>query len=110
MKKEIEISALGNSSRSFDRKTYTVDLTKYSTLYTAGIPTHVAVFVSSDGENFTKVAQRRCRTFGEEQIISFPKTKARYVRFDVLSTVGNDTLPKNYGGTKVGIGNISLFE
>ena len=109
MKKEFEISALGNSSRSFDRKTYTVDLTKYSTLYTAGIPTHIAVFVSSDGENFIKVAETRCRTFGEEQIIRFPKTKARYVRFDVLSTVGNDTLPKNYGGTKVGIGNIAIF-
>lgn len=109
MKREREICALGNYPRTFDRKRYAVKLSTHSMLYTAGIPTLVAVSVSRDGKHFEQVAEARCRAFGAEQIISFPRTRARYVRFDVLSTVGRDNLPKKYGGTKVGIANISLF-
>ena len=48
--------------------------------------------------------------FGGENIFTFEPTKARYVRFDVLSTVGKDNVPKNYGESKVGIANITIFE
>ena len=110
MKKEREICALGNSPRSFDRKKYTVSLTKYSVLYTSGIPTETSVSISLDGKKFEEVARSKCLTFGAEQIITVPKVRARYVRFDVLSTVGKDTAPKKYADSKVGIGNLTIFE
>ena len=110
MKKERRIRALGSVPRTFDRKTYTVNLTRYSMLFTSGIATELRVSVSLDGKSFCEVARKRCNTFGAEMIITFPETEARYVRVDVLSTVGNDTVPKNYGGTKVGMAELSVFE
>ena len=110
MKKERRIRALGNCPRSFDRKTYTVNLTKYSVLFTSGIPTELKVSVSLDGKSFSEVARKKCNTFGAEQIVSFAETVARYVRFDVLSTVGKDNVPKPYADTHITIGNISLFK
>lgn len=110
MKEELEISAVGNYNRILDRKKIEVNLTKFSYLFTAGIPTDIEVWTSLDGKNFEKRARAKNRAFSGEQIITFERIRARYLRFDVLSTVGNDNVPKNYGGTNVGIGNIAIFK
>ena len=47
---------------------------------------------------------------GDEEIITFKRVSARYVKFEVLSTVGKDNVPKPYADSKITIGNISLFK
>lgn len=108
--KTCEISALGNYFRRVLRETSPFDLTHFSTKITGGFPTRVRISTSIDGNNYTVVAETNCRAFSGEQIITFDKVFARYVKFEVLSTVGLDTVPKPYADTNITIGNISLFK
>ena len=110
LKDDREICALGHYVRRVTRESSPFDLSKFSTKITAGFPTKLRVSTSTDGVSYTAKAEVTCRIFSGEQMIPFEKTTARYVKFEILSTVGTDTLPKNYGGTKTSIGNISLFQ
>lgn len=110
LKEEKEISALGNYTRRLLRKTSPVDLTKYSVLITSGFPTKIRISASLDGENYSLCRETLCRVFGDEEIITFKRVSARYVKFEVLSTVGKDNVPKPYADSKITIGNISLFK
>lgn len=110
LKEEKEISGLGNYVRRVTRESSTLNLSKYSMLITAGFPTKIRISTSLDGESYKTAAETICRVFGGEQIITFPKVTARYVKFEVLSTVGQDNLPKPYADTNITIGNISLFK
>ena len=51
-----------------------------------------------------------CRMFGGENIFTFEPTKAKYVRFDILSTVGHDAVPHLWGDAKCSVANLTLFE
>jgi hypothetical protein len=110
LKEETEISGLGNYVRRVTRESAPFDLTKFSMLITSGFPTRIRILTGIDGEHYTTSAEVLCRVFGDEQIITFPKVKARYVQFEVLSTVGRDNVPKPYADTAITIGNISLFK
>lgn len=78
--------------------------------FTSSIPTDYAVYTSLDGKNYQKQSAGVFRMFGGETLVTFEPTKARYVRFDVLSTVGNSSLPHLYGNAKCTVANITLFE
>jgi hypothetical protein len=110
LKEEQKISALGNYPRRVTRESSPYDLTKFSTRITAGFPTKIRVSASLDGNDYTVCAEAICRVFGDEQIITFNTVTARYIKFEVLSTVGKDNVPKPYADTHITIGNISLFK
>ena len=109
LKQEQKISALGNYPRRVTRESSPYDLSKFSTRITAGFPTKIRISTSLDGNDYTVCAEELCRVFGDEQIITFDTISARYVKFEVLSTVGKDNAPKPYADTHITIGNISLF-
>lgn len=46
------------------------------------------IYTSVDGENYTEQSRGTVRTFGNEEIIFFPKTRGRFVKFCADSTVG----------------------
>lgn len=73
------------------------------------LPAHYAVSVSYDGESFTEVASGVCRVFGAENIIRFAPVRARYLRFDVLDTVGANSHRKAAADANASIGNLSVF-
>ena len=73
------------------------------------LPVHFAVSVSEDGKSFTEVANGVCRVFGDENIIRFAPTTARYVRFDVLDTVGAYCRLERFKDATASIGNLALF-
>lgn len=75
----------------------------------AAMPTRFAVYTSLDGKVFEPCATGISRVFGEEQIVPFKKRVARYVRFDVLSTVGQDLARRGYEAQPCVIGSLSLF-
>ena len=110
LKEERDISGLGNYVRRVTRASSPLDLSKFSMLITAGFPTRIRISSSRDGKDYTACAETICRVFGDEQIITFPTVSARYVKFEVLSTVGQDNVPKPYAQTAITIGNISLFK
>ena len=68
------------------------------------------VHLSLDGENYNEVASKTCQTLGSETFVTFPRTKARFVKFEVLGNVGIDTYRENYKDTETVIGNLTVFE
>ena len=72
-------------------------------------PAHYAVWVSEDGTHFTQAAAGVCRVFGAENIIRFAPVSARYIRFDVLDTVGANSHRESVADVCASIGNLSLF-
>lgn len=73
------------------------------------LPVHFTVSVSEDGQTFNEVANGVCRVFGDENIIRFAPTTARYVRFDVLDTVGANSHNKRIADAHASIGNLAIF-
>lgn len=80
-----------------------------SSMESPGLPTQYQISVSLDGVTYEICAKGVFRVFGDEEIISFPEVAARFVRFDVLSNVGNDSGYAKYAGKPVRIGNLTIF-
>jgi hypothetical protein len=81
-----------------------------STSLTARMPAEFEIYASKDGEIFTKLTDGVFRTLGGEEIISFDKTEARYVRVDIKNNVGELLNPKHYGARNTVLCNFTLFE
>lgn len=73
------------------------------------IPAEVAIYTSGDGKSFEKQKDAYCRIFADEDIIRFAPVDARYIRFDVLSTVGRYSGKPQFADAKAAIGNLSIF-
>ena len=116
MKKEREISALGYFARRFTKdwiKATSVDwkaeisgrvcdiVKRYVTRY--------EIATSLDGVHFTTVKSGAIRAFGDEEIFRFPTHGARFLRFDALSTVGNDSGIPALAKSPVAIGELTVF-
>lgn len=108
------VSALGNYPRIVARPSQSADPEAWATWreddYTATMPTAFAIYTSPDGISYEKKSEGIFRMFGGENIVTFEPTRARYVRLDILSTVGADALPHLYGNAKCSIANLSIFE
>jgi hypothetical protein len=78
--------------------------------YTSTLPTSFEVYTSIDGKIYQKQSDGIFRIFGGENVIEFKRTSAKYVRLDILSTVGKDALPRLYGNAKCTVGNLTVFE
>lgn len=76
----------------------------------ATIPAEYSIHTSTDGVRFTKLLDGYCRIFADEEMIRFAPTEARYVRFDVSSTVGAYSENPTYADATVTVGNLAIFE
>ena len=110
MKEERRISALGLFAPYVLRTNEKIGNHYKLTEAVESIPADVAIYTSKDGKVFEKQADAYCRIFADENIIRFAPTDARYVRFDVLSTVGRYSGKPKYADAKAAIGNLTLFE
>jgi len=77
---------------------------------TAGFVSRYRISVSMDGENFHPCKSGILRIFGGEEIVTFPARRARFVQFDVLSTVGRESGWKQHADAGVRIGELTIFE
>ncbi|MBR4863181.1 MAG: discoidin domain-containing protein [Oscillospiraceae bacterium] len=105
---KLTVSALSHYPFWVDR--YTVEQKGSSGLALGEFPCEYRISVSDDGEHFHRVALGVFRIFGSEETIRFEKTKARFVRLEVLSTIG-----KAWGGDGITevpltIGEITLWK
>ncbi len=50
------------------------------------------------------------QALGCEKIVEFTRTRARFIKFEVLGNVGTDSYKQNYSDTTAKIGNITVFE
>ena len=59
-------------------------------------PSVFRISSSTDGENFEFCEEGLFRVFGGEEIIRFAPRKARYVRLEILATVGKNSHRKAF--------------
>lgn len=117
MKKERQICAVGYWARRFTKdwiKETSVDwkaeiggrmldITKrYVTAY--------EILTSTDGVHFTLVKKGTIRAFGDEAILHIPPHGARFLRFDVTSTVGKSSGIPALANAPAAIGELTVFE
>ncbi len=72
-------------------------------------PYRIEVFGSVDGERYQKLTCGYARVFGGENIFSFPETSMRYVKINILSSVGQATGRPCYADTPIDIGEIEFY-
>jgi hypothetical protein len=77
--------------------------------YLAEFPCHFAISTSLDGENFTPCAEGVFRMSGKEEIIRFACRKARYIRLEILSTVGKNSHRKEFENALVTMAELTPF-
>lgn len=87
-------------------------------LMAAGIPitekinelvSEYEISVSNDNTNYTTVANGIFRIFGAEEIVTFKKQNARYVKFKALKTAGLASERKQNANAKVSIGELTVY-
>ena len=80
-----------------------------STDHTARMPAEFEIYASKDGTEFVKLTDGVFRTVGGENIISFDKTSARYVRIDIKNNLAELLNPIHYAGKTTQLCNFTLF-
>ena len=107
MQKEHEICALGHYTPYTDRKALALDPVvsqrilavfgrdKFPEVATAvsRFASKYEIWVSRDGTHFEKCDEGQVRCFSGEELLRFPATRARYVKFKVLTTTGQEWRP-----------------
>lgn len=74
------------------------------------IVTEYRLSSSLDGESYTAITEQRSQYLGDENIIGFTPHSARYLAFEVLSTVGADSGRRAILDSEAVIGNLTIFE
>lgn len=108
LKEEKEFSALGHYAPYVVRKECKelgVDMCEF----VARFVSKYEIATGSDGVNFTPCAEGQLRVFSGEEIIRFPKQKARYVRFRAVNTTGAEWR-KAYADRPLWLAELSLFQ
>lgn len=67
------------------------------------------ISTSCDGKNWEVCTERIARMFGREEIFEFPDREARYVKFEVLSSLGVESDWPQLAEAKVSIAELSVF-
>lgn len=68
-----------------------------------------AISVSDNGKDYKLVTSGRLRVFGKEELITFEPVKARYVKFEVISSTGKACELPKYANSPVRIGELTVF-
>ncbi len=108
MKESQPVYALGHFPRVIVKKELPVGLHPAHAL--KEYPLHYVISTSEDGKTFTRRAEGAFRVFGGEEIIRFTRVRARFVRLEILSTVGKFSERKAFADAKIAIGEITLFD
>ncbi len=74
------------------------------------LPSKYRISVSSDGENFERVTLGHFRVFGWEETVRFPKKKARFVRVEILSSVGKEWEREEFKDATLTIAELTLWQ
>ncbi len=109
MGEEHEVSAIGYHPHVILRdKSKGAEWT--TSMESSGLVSGYAVYASRDGVEYTELASGVSQALGQENIITFAPTRARYVRFVALSNIGADSGLAAYADSKVRIANLAVFE
>ena len=73
------------------------------------IVSHYKLYSSVDGESYTLLSEKYCQYLGDENVIEFPERTARYIKMEVLSTVGANSGQTDMTDCQALIGELSLF-
>ena len=104
-----EIGAIGFYHRYLERFSKKIVPIWHSSDFTPGFPVDFEVWTGLDGAHFERVLEGRLRNFGSEEIFDFARHNARFLRFDVSSTVGANCGYEKYKDGTVSIGNLTVF-
>ena len=73
-------------------------------------PSKYRISTSLDGKEYTLCTEGRMRRFALEDIIPLGKIKARYIKFEVLSTVGLEYGRANYVNASLHLGGLTVYK
>lgn len=108
MKKEANVCAVGHVAPIMIRRPL-MDAGVDMAAMTARFVGRFRISTSCDGENWDSGSERIARMFGREEIYEFPERKARYVKFEVLTSLGVETDWSQFADAKVAIAELSVF-
>lgn len=109
MKKEYEICALSHITPAvFRDKMRELGLSICDKI--SGFACDYIISVSSDGNNFKECLKGSVREFGGEDIFMFPDVRARYVKFEVLNTVGKASELPQFADACLSMAEISVWK
>lgn len=109
MKKEYTVRALGNYAAPIDIKQLRANGI-HPNLAEAKLPADYEIYTSLDGKNFNLISDGVFRSFAGEEIILFEPCKARFIKFDILSTTGSRLGRDKYKDIPASLAEISIFE
>ena len=102
-----EISALSHYPFWINRATQTEKGKEYDVI--KRFPSKYRISVSDDKESFVPLAVGRFRIFGGEEFIRFAKTRARYLRLEILTTTGEEWGREETADATLKIGELTLW-
>lgn len=103
-----EVSALSHYPLFIDRKTMVERGREYLVL--GKYPSCYRISVSDDGENFREVKHGHFRVFGAEETVCFEPQRTRYVRLEILSTIGKEWGREKTKDATLMVAEISLWK
>ncbi len=108
LQKEETICGLGHYNRVLIGK-FMKEVGDQVPSFWAGCPFRYAISTSLDGESFTTCAEGVFRTFSGEEIVRFPKHNARYIRLEILSTVGQNSHREEFEHEPLTLGELTVY-
>ena len=72
-------------------------------------PCRYRLSLSRDGKDFSVVSSGMFRRFGQDEFFRFPKTRARYARLEILSTVGKNYCRKEFEDATICLAEITFW-
>ena len=78
--------------------------------YFCELPHAFRLSTSVDGKSYAVQKEGAFRDFAYEEFVRFPETKARYVKLEILTTVGKDYAKKDFALAHVAIAELTLWK
>ena len=72
-------------------------------------PARYVLSVSLDNEEFKEVSRGRFRVFSAEEMLRINPTTARYIKLEILSTVGKDCEREKFANAPIAIAELTPF-
>lgn len=113
MQNETQIAGLGHYPRILEPEMLTregmptVDAMAYAVSH---FPYAYRISTSCDGKRFTEKVSGVFRIFGGEDIIRFAQHPARFIRLEILSTVGANSERKEYRDANVAMAELTVYK
>jgi hypothetical protein len=109
MKKEETVAGLGVYHQMFDKMQLIADGIDMH-LALSHLPYAYRISTSVDGKTYTHQAAGVFRIFSGEHIVHFPQHSARFVKLEILSTVGVNSGRGLYDGANIGIAELTVYQ